>query len=89
MAEAGKPCANDQAGSSAPSGHNQSRKLPEGFDGPSDAQSNNGRPSHSFGAGMGYDPARDNPASPRPQFATLFELPAGAYHDPSKKVSYM
>jgi hypothetical protein len=89
MAGAGKSCANDQSGSSALSSHNKPRNLPEGFDGPSDAQSNVGRPSHGFGAGVGYDPARDNPAPVRPQLATLFELPAGAYRDPSKQVSYI
>lgn len=88
MAGAGKSFAHDQPGKSALPGHNQPRNLPEGFDGPSNAQSNDGRPSHGFGAGVGYDPARDNPAPARPQIATLFELPAGAYRDPSKHVSY-
>lgn len=88
MAGAGKSCANDQSGSSALSGHNKPKSLPEVFDGPSEALSNTGRPSHGFGASVGYDPARDNPAPVRPQLATLFELPVGAYCDPSKQVSY-
>lgn len=86
MAGAGKSLANDQSGSG---GLNKPRNLPEGFGGSSDTQSNAGCPSYGFVVGMGYDPARDNPAPARPQFSTLFELPAGAYRDPSKQVSYM
>ena len=74
----------DQPVSVALAGHNSSG----GFDGPSDGQSQTSQPAHGFGPALGYDPARENPGTQKPQFSTLFELPSDAFRDPKTQVRF-
>jgi hypothetical protein len=73
--------------SDAPSTPLAALNIGGGLDGPSDTRSQGSAPAHGFGPSLGYDPARDNPGPPKPQFPSRLELPADAYRDPKANVS--